>query len=282
LPSTRALSPGGAALLVILATGCQAVPALRQGGDPVLLALGDQEVHKSDFDRYVSGVQASGGGTPLTPEVQQALLQPFLEQKVLVLEARERGLARSGDSDEKESESVRRLLSDAVLSRVSVSDEELDAHCREHAHDFDTPERIRLRQILVPTSNEARDVVRRLKKNPKEFALLAQTRSRAPEASTGGVMGTFAKGELPAELDAVAFGLSAGETSDVVQSPLGFHVLRVEERVPAREAGPSECREAARPELMRRKSDNGVREFVRGLMARAKVNHEAVSGPRPS
>jgi superfamily II DNA or RNA helicase len=75
---------------------------------------------------------------------------------------------------------------DEVLSRVSLTDAELDAYCQAHARDFDRPERIRLRQILVPTPNEARDVVRRLKKDPKSFATLAQTRSRAPEASTGG------------------------------------------------------------------------------------------------
>ena len=65
-------------------------------------------------------------------------------------------------------------------------------------------------------------------------------------------------------------------------SPLGYHVLRVEERVPAREAGPTECRESARSELLRRKSDQSVREFVRDLMARAKVNHEAVTSLRSS
>jgi parvulin-like peptidyl-prolyl isomerase len=165
---------------------------------------------------------------------------------------------------------------------VSLTDAELDAYCREHARDFDRPERIRLRQILVPTSNEARDVVRRLKKDPKSFATLAQTRSRGPEASTGGSMGTFGRGELPAELEEAAFGLAAGETSDVVQSPLGYHVLRVDERVAASETGLPECREAARAELLRQKSDMSVREFVRGLLARAKVNHEAVTGSRPS
>jgi len=177
---------------------------------------------------------------------------------------------------------VRRLLSDAVLSQVSLTQEELEAYCREHAREFDAPERIRLRQILVTTPNEARDVVRRLKKDPKSFAVLAQTRSRAPEASTGGMMGVFKRGELPAELEPAAFALAAGETSDVVQSPLGYHVLRVEEKVAPREAGLPECREAARPALLRQKSDNGVREFVRSLMARARVNHEAVTGPHPS
>lgn len=266
----------------LLALACRVQPAEGPDHDPVLLALGDETVRRSDFERHVAAVQARGGGTSLAPEVRQALLEPYLEERILVLEARARGLSARGDAEEKENESVRRLLSDAVLSRVSLTDAELDAHCREHARDFDRPERIRLRQILVPTSNEARDVVRRLKKDPKSFATLAQTRSRAPEASTGGSMGTFGRGELPSELEAAAFGLAAGETSDVVQSPLGYHVLRVDERVAASQTGLPQCREAARAELLRQKSDMSVREFVQGLMARAKVNHEAVTGSRPS
>ena len=266
----------------LLALACRGQPGGGLDHDPVLLELGEETVRRSDFERHVAAVQARGGGSSLAPEVRQALLEPFLEERILVLEARARGLSARGDAEEKENDSVRRLLSDAVLSRVSLTDEEIDAYCRDHARDFDRPERIRLRQILVPTSNEARDVVRRLKKDPKSFATLAQTRSRAPEASTGGAMGTFGRGELPAELEAAAFGLAAGETSDVVQSPLGYHVLRVEERVAASQTGLPQCREAARSLLLRQKSDMSVREFVQGLMARAKVNHEAVTASRPS
>jgi peptidyl-prolyl cis-trans isomerase C len=267
-------------LVALLAIACGRGPS-GQDSDPVLLALGDQTVRRSDFERHVAAVEARGGG-PLAPDVRKALLEPYLEERILVMEARARGLGASGDGADKENESVQRLLSDAVLSRVSLSDQELDVYCRDHAREFDTPERVRLRQILVPTSNEARDVVRRLRKDPKSFANLAQTRSRAPEASTGGLMGVFRRGELPAELEGAAFTLAAGETSDVVQSSLGYHVLRVDERLPAREAGLPQCREAARAELLRKKSDQSVREFVQGLMARAKVNHEAVTSIRPS
>lgn len=266
----------------LLALACRAQPGGGADHDPVLLALGDETVRRSDFERHVAAVQARGGGTSLAPEVRRALLEPYLEERILVLEARSRGLVARGDAEEKENESVRRLLTDAVLSRVSLTDAELDAYCQEHARDFDRPERIRLRQILVPTPNEARDVVRRLKKDPKSFATLAQTRSRGPEASTGGTMGSFSRGELPAELEGPAFALAAGETSDVVQSPLGYHVLRVDERVAASQTDLPQCREAARAELFRRKSDQSVRQFVQGLMARAKVNHEAVTGSRPS
>ena len=73
--------------------------------------------------------------------------------------------------------------------------------------------------------------------------MLAQTVSRGPEASAGGLMGTFARGQLPPELEAAAFALEAGATSDVVQTPLGYHVLRLDSRQPAR---PSSLEESPR------------------------------------
>jgi len=105
--------------------------------------------------------------------------------------------------------------------------------------------------------------VRRLKKDPKSFATLAQTRSRAHGGKHGGTMGTFGRGELPAELER-GLRAAAGETSDVVQSPLGYHVLRgggAGGREPDRSFPPVPGRRRASV-LLRQKSDMSVREFV--------------------
>lgn len=273
----RALFPLG--LLAAALSGPAACTRPRtDGGDPVILSLGDQTIHRSEFERHLQAVESKGG--PIAPEVRRALLEPYLEERVLVLEARQRGLVAPGAGDDAEQGAVRRMLSERVLAGVRVEDPELAAHCEAHRAEFDAPERVRLRQILVTTSNEARDIKRRVRKDPKSFAVLAQTRSRAPEASKGGEMGVFARGELPAELERAAFALQSGETSEVVESPLGFHVLRVEERTSSREATVEECRAAARPALLRKKSDETVRAFVRDLMSRARVNHEVVEADR--
>ena len=95
-------------------------------------------------------------------------------------------------------------------------------------------------------------------------------------------MGTFTRGELPSELEAVAVALQVSDVSSVVPSPLGFHVLRVDARQAARERTLEECRDEIRALLTRRKSDEATRKFVRGLLARAKVNHEAAQPNRPS
>ena len=252
----------------------------RHPRDPVILTLGDQVVRRSDFERHVGELEAKGGA-PLTPEVRRAVLQPFLEERALVLEARSRGMLDGASTPEQERVAVQKLLGSAVLGHVEISEQEVADYFRQHGAELRRPEKVWLRQILVPTENEARDVKRRLQKDPMSFEGLARTLSRSPEASTGGMMGTFARGELPPELEAVAFALPAGGGSDVARTSLGWHVLRVDRREPAREPTLDEARDQIRAEVLREKSDEAWRQFVRAVMARAKVNHEIAEAPPP-
>jgi peptidyl-prolyl cis-trans isomerase C len=263
-------------LLVVHLPACRA----ERTPDPVVLELGEQAVRRSEFDRHVAAIEARGG-VALGPEVRAALVDPFLEERVLVLEARGRGLVAAGASAEEEQRASARLLAEEVLDKVTVDAAEVTEHCRQHLSEFDAPEMVVVRQIVVPTSNEARDIRRRLQREPKSFEALARTQSRGPEAGSGGLMGAFARGELPPELEQAAFALEPGVTSEIVVTPLGHHVLRVDERRPARPATLEECRARAEPSLKRLKADRAVREYVASLMARAKVNHEAVKAAPP-
>lgn len=259
-------------LVAIAVAGC---PAWKSAdSDPVILVLDGIEQRRSDFERYVHELETRQQ-TALEAPVREALFQDWLERRVLVLAARSRGLLRGPASPEQERAAVEMLLSEEIGARVAVSEEEVAAHFAGHAAEFTVPEEIVLRQILVPTENEARDALRRLQKDPKAFELLAQTVSRGPEASRGGLMGRFARGQLPPELEEAAFALQPGHTSAVVKSTLGYHVLRVESRTPARTLSLAEAREDVRAQLLAGKSARAQRDFVAGLMARAKVNHEA-------
>lgn len=242
----------------------------------MILAFGEEVVRRSDFERHLAGLEAQGGGA-LPAEVRRALLEPWLEERVQVLEARQRGLLKAGASPDEERRAVEHLL--AECSRVSVTDDEVAAYYKEHPEEFRRPETVALRQILVATSNEARDVRRRLVKEPRSFEALARERSKGPEAEAGGLMGTFARGQLPQELEAAAFALPQGALSDVVETSLGFHVLKAEDRKAAREETVEEARPRLRALLERRKAERNVRQFVSDLMAKAKVNHAAATAP---
>jgi peptidyl-prolyl cis-trans isomerase C len=266
--------------VIVLALVLAAAACRRPSTDPVILALGDLTVRRSEFQKHLRSLEAKGLTSP-DAALRQALLEPFLEERILVLEARRRGLLKAGSSQEEERAAIQTLLTDEVLSKLSVSDEEIASYYRDHPDEFRTPDTVVVRQILVPTRAEALDVRRRLARDPRSFEALAQSRSKSPEASAGGLMGSFSRGQLPAELEEVAFSLQVGTFSDVVETPLGFHVLRVDAREPERALTLDESRGRIRDELMRQRSDQATRQFLRGLLARAKVNHEAAESLVP-
>jgi len=256
--------------VALFATACR--PA--QPADPVILALGEASIRRSDFERHLA-VLAAQGLDASDAAVRRSVLDSFLEERVLVLEARSRGLLKPGAGPEEEQLAAQQLLSEVASARTSVSEDEIAAYFAEHAADLAQLETVTLHQILVPTENEARDVRRRLSKEPKTFEMLAQTRSRAPEASAGGLMGSFTRGQLPPELERAAFTLAPQDLSDPVQTPLGYHVLRADAHTPARERSLEECREEIRRVLLQAKSADASREAVKTLLERAKVNYEA-------
>ena len=270
VPRPLALALAGAAVLF---GSCQEA-------DPVVLSLDGDSVRRSDFEQHVTSVAARGLG-PLAPEVRQGLLETFLEEQVLLLEARRRGLLDPEAAPEEEQRAVVRLLAEAVPP-PDVTEAEIEAYFEAHAADFRVPETVTLRQILVGTLNEARDLKRRLLRDPRSFETLAGGRSTGPEASAGGLMGTFERGQLPSELEEAAFTLDPGQTSRPIETSLGYHVLRVDSRQPARELSLEEARGWIRERLTRERADAAVRAFVAGLLSRAKVNHEAASRPSPS
>lgn len=248
--------------------------AAKPPADPVILALGDQVLRRSEFEEHLRAIESRGDA--LTPPVRQALLDRFLEEKVLVLEARERGLLAPGGGSEEEAQAVRKLLASAV-PEPRVSEQDLAAYYQEHTDRFRQQESVTLRQILVPTENEARDMRRRLQKDPRSFETLARASSRGPEAANGGLMGSFVRGQLPPEIENAAFGLAPGALSDVVSTPFGYHIFRVDAREGGRQRTFDECRSEIQAILLREGAEQSVRQFVQGLMARAKVNHEGAN-----
>jgi parvulin-like peptidyl-prolyl isomerase len=250
----------------------------RQAVDPVILSLDDQVVRQSEFAKHVKALEAQGEER-LSPAVLPSILDSYLEERVLVLEARARGLVKADATAAAEQEAVQRMLRDDILKGIDIRKADVVAYYESHPSEFETGETVTVRQILVPTETEARDVRRRLQRDLKSFEALARARSKAPEASAGGLMGTFSRAELPPDLEAAAFALPAGGMSDVLHTSLGYHILRVDSRTSAKKASLDESESRVRGTLLRESSDQKVRQFVSELMARAKVNHAAAQLP---
>ncbi len=79
--------------------------------------------------------------------------------------------------------------------------------------------------ILLKTEKEAQSVVERLNRGEK-FANVAKEVSLCPSAKRGGDLGTFGRGKMVKEFEQAAFSLQKGQTSSIVKTQFGYHILR--------------------------------------------------------
>ncbi len=180
-------------------------------------------------------------------------------------------------SDVWEDMMIERLLALEVNRRIAVSAAEVKRYYQANPFEFDRPEQVRVRQIVVSTEEEAREVMKELQSKAADFAAVARVKSTAPEAEKGGDLGYFARGEMPAEFNEV-FGLTKGGTSGIVKSPYGFHIFKLEDRRKAGRISPEDAYKGIVERLRREKEDKQYKTWLNGLRARTKfeVNYPAL------
>jgi len=131
------------------------------------------------------------------------------------------------------------------LSQAEVKDDDVAEYYALHKEDkFTEPEQVRARHILIKVAADAgADAKAAARKKAEEllakvkagadFAALAKESSEDPgSAAKGGDLGLFLRGRMTPAFEEAAFALQAGGVSDVVETPFGFHVIKVEEHRP--------------------------------------------------
>ena len=156
-------------------------------------------------------------------------------------------LARSGLNESTLAEAVERdVRVESVLEKVAsatpaVSVVDAEIYYRLHPEAFDRPEARRLRHILI-TFNSPRErakaaaqleMLRSTLKTAEKFGQAALKYSQCPTAMDGGKLGIVKRQQLYAELEPDAFGLTEGDISAVLESPIGLHILRCDEIFPS-------------------------------------------------
>ncbi|WP_310494338.1 nitrogen fixation protein NifM [Dechloromonas sp.] len=155
-------------------------------------------------------------------------------------------LERNGLNADKLAEAVERdLRIEAVLDKVAsavpaVTEVDAEIYYRLHPEAFDRPEARRLRHILITFSNPIEKAIaaktledlRSTGKNVESFSQAALRHSQCPTAMDGGKLGTVKRQQLFPELEPAAFELAVDEVSEVLESPMGLHILRCDEILP--------------------------------------------------
>lgn len=164
--------------------------------------------------------------------------------------------------------------------QVVVSESDLAQYFEDHKDEFARPERVRVSQIFLPATGGAdeRAVVKARMdeilselKQGGDFAAVAKAYSKGPEAQQGGAIGWVARGDLVQSLEEAAFGVPAAGISDVLESPGGYHILRVDERQEAGQATLEDVRKDIEPRLRAESAAQQYRNWIQELRNKSRV-----------
>ena len=105
----------------------------------------------------------------------------------------------------------------------------------------------------------------------KDFAALARQYSQDGSAQRGGDLGFVVRGQTAPAFENAAFALQIGQISDVVETPFGFHIIKVTERRPGRAVPFPEAAAQIQQYLEQQQRQALGKAFVDGLKAKHKV-----------
>jgi parvulin-like peptidyl-prolyl isomerase len=207
----------------------------------VLATVGDIQIGSKEW-QMIAARKTPADGQALTTEEKEQVLNDLIEQKLLYLHARSKGV----DRDPKVQKlMVQTLMRNEVYSTVRNSDfkaEELQAYFEEHREDFVVPEKVQVRRIHVKvgdkrSADEAKALLESLRgqvvKNPEKFKTIARDNSEDPYRKRGGDLGFVAKeGKpgVPTEVTDKAFAMKVGDLSEVFEGGGGYNLITVVNR----------------------------------------------------
>ena len=177
---------------------------------------------------------------------------------------------------------IRKLIGEDVEQKITISEKETKTFYDGNPEYFKEPEKVRDSHILVKVDAKAsdadkaearkkiNDIQEKLKKG-QDFAALAKEYSDCPSSASGGDLNFFGRGQMVKPFEEVAFALKPGTISDIVETPFGYHLIKVTDKQPAKTIAYAEAKERITMQLKQTKTREGVAHYIENLKKTAKI-----------
>ena len=175
-----------------------------------------------------------------------------------------------------------------VEGGIKITREDLQTYYDHQRDQYRLPEQVKVSHIwikmplpgadgkvddkaVVEAQHRADDLLKQLKGGAK-FEDVAKKYSEDPgSANAGGSLGWIGKNQMPAEFEKAAYALSKGQTSDVVKSSDGFHIIRLDDKQDARMKTLDEVKDQIEPLLKQQKGQQAAQKQAEALLNQART-----------
>jgi peptidyl-prolyl cis-trans isomerase C len=217
----RAAALAGVALLALAGTASAAVLAKVDG-----IEITDEDVKVATEDLGPTLPQQIQG-----PQRDAYVLDYLIDLKLVAKKADQDKMGVGPDVVRRMAYYHDKVLMEELLGKTAkeaATDDAMKKVYDDAAKAQKPEEEIHASHILVPTEQEALDVLKRVR-GGEDFAKVADEVSKDP-GSKGGDLGWFTKDRMVPEFGDAAFKLEKGQISEPVKSQFGWHIIRLEDK----------------------------------------------------
>lgn len=168
---------------------------------------------------------------------KQQFVDSLINKHLLLEEARKLHLENNANVKKllekaKDEIMMQELIGTEISDKVKVTDADIEKHYQFNKEKYMEPAKTRASHILVDSEVVAEKVLADLKQGAdfaqevKEYSLDLPTKNKAGDTDY------FAKGTLLPEFEEACDKLAVGETSEVVKTSLGYHIIKVTDKKP--------------------------------------------------
>lgn len=193
------------------------------------------------------------------------------------------------------------------IEKINISDSDVEKYYNSHKNEFVHGEQVRASHILISANTieiiqeikakdkdinptdlnkkveekiasqkaKAEAILAEVKKNPENFATIAQKKSEdKASAERGGELGFFPKEAMVPEFSNAAFSMKPNTISEtLVQSPYGYHIIKVTDRMEAGSTPYAKVKDEIKFYLETQKQVETLKNLTQGLMKNAKIEY---------
>jgi peptidyl-prolyl cis-trans isomerase C len=201
----------------------------------VIATYAGKQFTTEDFEREVERLPPRSRAQLTTLERKRQFVDNYVLNQLLSEEGKRKGYDRDPDIVRQIDDLRQRLVVQRVMrdyqEAPTLTDEEIKTYYDQNQRLFSGAQ-IHAAHILVKDEALAKQLRAQLDAEPEKFDELAKVNSvDTATAARGGDLGTFGQGRMVAEFERAAFALeNPGDLSPVVQTPFGYHIIKLIER----------------------------------------------------
>ncbi len=209
----------------------------KDAGGKVIAQINGREIRDDEFKMRFSRLSPSLKSKYADEKGKREFLEEIIKRELLLQEAKKAGIEKDKVLLDRIEEMKERLILNEFLQRevegrLVTTEKELEEYYNLHKEEFKSPDEAKISQIVVRSDQDAREVLKRLRKGSdfartaREFSVDAATRN------SGGEVGVLQRGKIHPELDSVIFAMNEGDISDPIKTESGYHIIKLQKKTP--------------------------------------------------